>query len=177
MANKRNLNKEENRGFTLVELLVVIAIMSILTVITVGQFQQAKMKANDVQRKGDLNSLFKAVSMYYTDLGTLPSAVTMNSYLTDAEGDAEFKDGTGYVYMKVVPIEKITGMPEFCYAVSADGKKFGLFAGLQNKQDGDCNNLNDADKDACDSADNYTCGGSQSYNFVILSPNAGIGDV
>ena len=37
-------------GFTLVELLVVIAIMSILTIISVSQFQTAKKKANDVAR-------------------------------------------------------------------------------------------------------------------------------
>jgi prepilin-type N-terminal cleavage/methylation domain-containing protein len=166
----KRINKA--RGFTLVELLVVIAIMSILTVITAGQFQQAQWKARDVQRKSNLDSLSKAIQMYYADLGTLPAEATINGLLATG---GELKDDSGYVYMKVVPKESINGMPAFCYELT--GNKYGLFTGLENKEDSDCNDLNDHNKNACDSSTNYSCGGSNSYNFVILSPNASIGDV
>lgn len=166
--------RKQINGFTLVELLVVITIMSILTVITVGQFQQAQKKARDVQRKSNIDSLSKAIQMYYADLGTLPSEAAMNSLLNTGLG---FTDVSGYVYMKVVPMETVNGMPEFCYETNSNGKKYGLFVGLENKEDGDCNDLVDHDKEVCEAADNYTCGGAADYNFVILSPNASLSEL
>lgn len=147
------------KGFTLIELLVVIAIMSILTVITVSQFQTARKKANDVQRKADLSSLGKALQMYYTDLGVFPRAnagrIEVNSVAIPWGG--EFVD-RGYVYMKVVPKEKKSDW-SYCYEVSSDFKKFGLYANLENMGDGDI------------PKSLYSCNG-QNYTFTIVSPNA-----
>ena len=70
-----HLMVKQNSGFTLIELLVVITIMSILTVITVSQFQSARQKARDVQRKSDLSSVTKALEMYYADYGRFPMVV------------------------------------------------------------------------------------------------------
>ncbi len=76
--SKRTLQKLKHlggqAGFTLVELLVVIAIMSILTIIAVSQFQNAKKKSRDVQRKGDISAVSKALLMYYTDYGYFPAS-------------------------------------------------------------------------------------------------------
>jgi len=49
------------KGFTLIELLVVVAIISILTIISVSQFNTAKIKARDTQRKADIDSVAKAL--------------------------------------------------------------------------------------------------------------------
>jgi len=59
--------KKRNFGFTLIELLVVISIISILTIISVSQFNTAKIKARDTQRKADIDSVGKALNSYYAD--------------------------------------------------------------------------------------------------------------
>jgi len=146
------------KGFTLVELLVVMAIMSILTIITVSQFGSAQKRSRDVARKADLNSLSKALLSYYADYGYLPE-------VADISWGGEFRDHTGYVYMKLVPSENSqdNGVSQYCYVISAMADKFALFSELENEEDEEYNKYN---------SDNpYSCGGSD-YNFVIFSPNA-----
>ena len=159
------------RGFTLIELLVVIAIMSILTVITVSQFQNARKKARDVARKGDLNAVSKAVMMYYTDYGQLPAESSGRLEVggeTVEWGGGEFKDAAGYVYLKTMPRENTSGANGYCYVVSADGTKFAILSVLENTEDSEYNKLNE---------DGYTgCGHDGGYNYVYFSPNAGISD-
>lgn len=154
--------KTTKTGFTLVELLVVISIMSILTVITVSQFVTARKRSRDVKRKGDLNSLSKALNMYFTDYGYFP--VSNAGQVTGANWGAEFNDG-GYIYMKVMPEEESLSVP-YCY-VTEDGtepKKYALFANLEIESDPD---LLDTVQTHC---------GNKSYNYGIVSPNVGITD-
>ena len=95
------------RAFTFVELLVVIAIMGILTVIAVSQFQGAKKKANDVSRKGDLNGVSKALTMYFADYGKFPEASSNGNIMLNGE-DVKWGEGfidNGYVYSKILPKE------------------------------------------------------------------------
>ena len=139
--------------------------MSVLTVITVSQFQTAKKKANDVARKGDLNALAKALQMYYADYGRFPASSGGRIQIGGSAlaWGGMFADSTGYVYMKVLPEEKIlkTTFP-FCYVTDATGTKFGLFAMLENKADSQCvmNGANGS----------YThCG--RNYCFAFVSPN------
>lgn len=145
-----------SKGFTLIELLVVITIMSILTVITVSQFQTARRKARDVQRKADLSSLTKALQLYYADYGAFPEAT--NGAISGAGWGDSFEDASGYVYMKVMPDEKSSGVNQFCYRVSADLKQYGLYSQLENLQDVEV-------KPAA------SCGGGE-YNYYIFSANS-----
>lgn len=153
------------KAFTLVELLIVIAIMSILTTITVSQFQTAKRKANDVARKGDLNAVAKAIQMYYADYGKMPSASSDGKIMVGSRvinwGD-EFADDSGYVYMKQLPEENKIGMPPYCYKTDANNKSYALFALLENTQDSQC--ITGA---------TYRCGSDSSklYCFAYYSPN------
>jgi len=143
-----------NRGFTLVELLIVIAIMGILSSVTVGQFVTAKKKANDVARKSDLNGVSKALQMYFADYGKMPEVSAIN-------WGEEFKDGD-YVYMKVLPRENNINpnWPPYCY--KTDGKKYALFAQLENTGDKDCTGK-------------YDCGGLVGvYCFSFVSPNTSL---
>ena len=167
------------KGFTLVELLVVIAIMGILTVIAVSQFQTAKRKANDVARKSDINSVNKALQMYYADYGEFPPqtpgeddpvSVDLNILM---ELGQEFKDNSlpAYTYMKVMPTEKNSAMPPYCYVVTADRKKFIVLTGLENEGDSDYNRLNGGNPYIF-----TVCGAANEYNFALMSPNAVIGD-
>lgn len=150
------VNVMKREGFTLVELLVVIAIISIITVLTVSQFQTARKRANDVARKSDLNSLNKALQMYYADYDKFPATVPLDG--------SEFKDVENYSYMKVTPKEKYLINYPFCYKVSGDFKKFALLGQMENIEDMDCKNPG------------YTiseCGG-RTYCFAITSPNTSL---
>jgi prepilin-type N-terminal cleavage/methylation domain-containing protein len=142
-------------GFTLIELLVVIAIISILTIITVGQFQTARKRANDVARKGDLNSLSKSLQMYFADFGVFPDvdAITWGGTFEDSTVSPP------YVYMQKLPRESILSIP-YCYKISADGKKYGLFAQLESTTDIQC-------------ANSYVCNGN-TYCYGIASPNTSL---
>lgn len=163
------------KAFTLVELLVVIAIISILTIITVSQFSTAKKKANDVARKGDLSALSKALLMYYTDYGKFPTSNGGLVHVTDNGGKdiswgGEFSDNSSakYVYMKVMPSEKILKNIQYCYVSDASGTKFGLFAMLENTTDSQCTTngvLNSY----------HHCG--KDYCFAYVSPNATVSDL
>jgi prepilin-type N-terminal cleavage/methylation domain-containing protein len=147
-------------GFTLVELLVVIAIISIITVITVSQFQTARKRANDVSVKSDLNSLNKALQMYYADYNYFPDA-DPGGYISGIPWGSEFKDASGYSYMKVTPKEKYLAAYPFCYVVSADKKKFALYGQLENIEDSDCK------------GHTYSACG-RTYCFAITSPNTSL---
>lgn len=66
-----------NRGFTLIELVVVMAIVSVLTGLATFNFQQARQRARDVQRKNDLKQLANALEVYKNDQNpqTYPAAL------------------------------------------------------------------------------------------------------
>ena len=152
------INTMRKNGFTLMELLVVIAIISILTIVTVGQFNTAKKKANDVARKGDLNAVSKALQMYFTDYGVFPpvNKITWGNVFTDV---------TGYVYMKLLPVENYTNIP-YCYKISLDGKKYALYANLENTTDKEC------------TVGAYSCGGrSNAYCYGVTSPNTNLSEM
>jgi len=58
---------KRNLGFTLIELVVVMAIVSVLTGLATFNFQQARQRARDVQRKNDLKQLANALEVYKND--------------------------------------------------------------------------------------------------------------
>ena len=60
-------NKKNNKGFSLIELLVVIGIIAVLAGLTTFNFNSARMRARDVQRKNDLRTVQKALELYKSD--------------------------------------------------------------------------------------------------------------
>lgn len=56
-----------NKGFTLIELVVVMGIIAILTGLVTFNFQQARGRARDIQRKNDLKAMQKALELYKGD--------------------------------------------------------------------------------------------------------------
>lgn len=154
------------KSFTLIELLVVMSIMAILTIITVSQFRTARKRANDVARKGDLNSVAKALQLYFADYGKMPDAyngkIRINTTTIDWGG--EFKDSTGYSYMIKLPTENTVNWPEYCYKNEGgtSPKKYALFAKLEVSSDGECE------------GHNYSCGGVSGYCYANVSPNASL---
>lgn len=158
------------KAFTLVELLVVMAIMGILTAISVSQFQTAKRKANDVARKGDLNSVAKSLQMYFADYGRMPAASATGQIMIGASAiswGGEFKDSSNYIYMKQLPVENKTDYPPYCYKIGPDSKSYALFARLENGADSQCDRNKDGSPDLT-----YDCGGrTNAYCFAYFSPN------
>ncbi len=84
-----------NKGFTLIELVVVIAIISTLTALSTFNFNQARMRARDVQRKSELKQIQNALELYKND--HFPQR-----FPTDEEGLSVLIPPAGN-YMSVLP--------------------------------------------------------------------------
>lgn len=116
------------KGFTLIELLVVMAILTILfalVLIAVNPVRQTQ-QANDVKRRGDINTIVNAVNQYAADnAGTLPTGITTSLKLigttlsacdaTTCNGEfpqASCVDIEGAVaprYVASIPYDPVTG--------------------------------------------------------------------
>ena len=70
----------KNDGFTLIELLVVIAIIGILASIALVAFRSSQAKARNIRRVSDLNSIAKALELYYDDHGKYPAMTSSPAY-------------------------------------------------------------------------------------------------
>lgn len=77
------------RGFTIVELLIVIVVIGILAAITIVAYNGVQQRARDAQRQSDIQTIAKALEMYYIDNGAYPDgngSTTINgSWSTTAD--------------------------------------------------------------------------------------------
>lgn len=112
------------------EILIVLVVVIILSGITWKQFDLARKKSRDVERKSELHEISKVIKLYYADYGKLPSENLINNLW-----GKEWKDGD-YIYMKMVPKEDYTS-DEYCYK-QYDNNTFALLTNLENKRDVDC---------------------------------------
>ena len=69
------------KGFTLIELLAAVAVVSILAIVTVLTINPSELlrQARDANRASDVNTLNKAVSLYYSDAMNNPSTMFMGT--------------------------------------------------------------------------------------------------
>lgn len=66
----------QKKGFTLIELLVVISIVAVLAAIGITAFSQAQSTSRDGRRKGDIDSVAKALEgNFNASTGAYPAAV------------------------------------------------------------------------------------------------------
>jgi len=66
--------KVKRTGFTIVELLIVIVVIAILAAITIVAFRGVTTRAVDSGRATDINSIAKALELYYVDNGYFPAS-------------------------------------------------------------------------------------------------------
>lgn len=67
-------------GFTLIELLVVIAIIGLLSSVVLASLTVARQKARDAKRVAEMDSISKALELYYTEANSYPPT-TPGGYL------------------------------------------------------------------------------------------------
>lgn len=156
MKDKIKIIKKK-KGFTLIELLVVISIIGILTIVSASSFRNAQVKSRDSQRKTDLDSISKALMMYYNDTGSFPD-LEVYELFGDEDG---FIGNNNVIYMRKTPKDPVnTGTYRYVYKFDAATKVFNLFANLENKNDPQCK------------ADPYYSVDGQDYCYGVSSPNA-----
>ena len=130
------------KGFTLIELLVVISVIGLLAALIMVNFNAARERAKDVERKSDLDQVKKALRMYYNDMTLYPETGGSNKIkacgnpaTTTFEWGSQFACGS-MVYMKALPTEPSVDQV-YKYQQAASGQDFCLWATLENKSDGD----------------------------------------
>lgn len=64
-ATVHRLQKNSQKGFTLLELLVVISIIAILIGLASASFTTAQRKGRDAKRRGDIKAMQNAFEQYY----------------------------------------------------------------------------------------------------------------
>jgi len=159
--------KNQKFGFTLIELLVVMAILGILSVIGIGNFRNAQIKARDSQRKSDLQELQRSLEMYSNDYGGYPQSTVDGeikvglenlSWKTKTVTGSEFIDSKETLYMKELVGDPI-GIPNYCY--NSSGNSYRVYAKLENSQDPAVGGP-------------YSCGGEDTYNYGVTSSNSSL---
>lgn len=160
---KTTSSHQRQAGFTLIELLVVVVIIGILAVIGINNFITSQMKARDSQRKQDLQTIAKALEMYYNDKGQYPDAI--NNQILDIDWGAEsgFTDTeitNGAVYLTKMPMDP--GNRSYFYTTDAGGTYYQLYALLENTRDNQIESGGYASTD---------CGGAAECNYGISSTN------
>lgn len=152
------------RGFTLVELLIVIAILSVLSTLGLANFQSTRIKARDLSRKSDLQTIAKSLEAYVNDHRAYPlgdssgKIICKSTAPTECDWGESFTDDNGTIYAVQLPADA-AGF-SYWYA-SSDGTDYRLYAHLENTEDGDL-----------DPSITQTCGSSTALcNYQITSSN------
>ncbi len=127
-------------GFTLVELLIVMAILGLLVAVGASNFQAARIKARDLQRKSDLVTIAKSLEAYVNDYGSYPRSNGNGEIICQpptgvCTWGAAFTDGgtKNTIYAATIPAEKNTNR-SYRY-LSSSGTSFTLYAALENEKD------------------------------------------
>lgn len=134
---KSNYIKKRNRtqhGFTIVELLIVIVIIGILAAITIVAYNGIQSRANASGAMSDIQSLDKAIKLYYADNGSYP----VTSGWSGLGREANFIPGLAPKYIAQIPQSRMTVNPGVttdtvagwvaAYAYQSNGTDYKLMA-------------------------------------------------
>ena len=155
--------RRRQKGLTLIELLIVIAIIAILILLSWVSWRQQIDKANDADRKEDLDRLKTSFEEYFNDNEAYPP-----QDILDNCGGNEMSP-----YLSSIPCDPTTNQP-YCYVVDpANPYGFRILVPLQNNSDVDIAEL------GCDGT-NY-CGFEEEcsdlgegFNYGVSSSNISV---
>ncbi len=179
----------QKKGFTLIELLVVMAIISILATITFSQYNSAQVKARDVQRKNDMNTLAKSLVFFSNDYRKLYGEIMTGpsddlNYKFRSSAGEQLVGSDGYVYISSLPKERTVlvsdpdqtkHINQYCMLENTTTQKFAIFSNLENKNDRDCHILNiDWSASTNNQMNSANCGAT--YNYVLMNQNTKLSD-
>lgn len=153
------MGKAENHlwlieGITLIELILVMSIIAIISGALWGNFFPSLIKGRDSRRKQDLQSITRALEMYYNDNRSYPNPTVASTWGQSMQNP----NNTTIIYMQKIPSDP--AYPEYSYCYDSDGTYYKLYAHLENISDNDPKKLNP--EVLCD---------TKYYNYGISSVN------
>ena len=108
------------RGFATLEVILMVMVIGILASVAVPRFNEVTTAANTAKIQSDLSTIDTAISIYYMDNGSYPTAISqLDDYLKDA---AKIQPPTGYAYINGTKTE-ITGPNYAITAGAATGEE------------------------------------------------------
>ncbi len=113
-------------AFTLIELLVVISVIGILIATVTLSFSGAQRKARDARRIEDMNSIQKAMEMYYG----------ANNYVYPSDESVLTSSG----YLQTVPSDpKPSPYLDYKFGYPTPGSTYCVCADVENQNEGNSN--------------------------------------
>ena len=166
------------KGFTLIELLVTITIIGILSSLGLSTFSSAQKKSRDASRKSDLDTIAKALEVYYNDHSRYPA--DSNGQIVGCTVDTSTESVCDWatpfqhadtnpdtIYLISLPDDPLDNQ-NYYYDLISGNKAYQLYTRLENTAD------IDVPKDESDNPQVYSstvCGTDIICNYGISSSN------
>lgn len=107
------MQREHERGFTLIEMMIVVAIIAILVAILVPNFMRARAQAQTAACEANLKEIATALELYQTDHQTYPDVASLTN-VTSTEPNIG-------PYLRQTPIDPVAPAGNYQYDVANGG--------------------------------------------------------